>query len=51
MRDLLDSDKFAFRFDIGVGKATHLLKLADKERVFHLIASHFAVIRVKAELD
>lgn len=50
MRDLLDSDEFAFRFDIGVGQATHLLKLADKERMFHLIASHFAVIRVKAEL-
>ena len=30
MRDLLDSDEFAFRFDIGVGQATHLLKLADK---------------------
>ena len=51
MRDLLDSEEFQFRYDIGLGQLASNFSLADKERIFHLIASHYAVIRVKAELD
>ena len=48
---MLDSDKFAFRFDIGVNNLTSNLTLADRDRIVQSIANYFTVIRVKAQID
>lgn len=50
-KDLLDSDDFNFRFDIGISQPVNTMKLSDKERIVNLMAKHFTILVVKAELD
>ena len=52
-RDLIDSDDFNFRYEIGVSQPVNTLKLSDKERlIVDLMAKHFTILGiVKAELD
>ena len=47
----MDSEEFQFRYDLGIGQSSKSLTIYDRDKIFNLIASHFAVIRVKAELD
>lgn len=53
MRQLLDSEDFDFRFDVGLGlgQPTSLLMFTDRERLVQSFAMHYSVLHVKAELD
>ena len=51
MRDLLDSEEFEFRYDIGVAQPSLSLQLTDRDRILRLLMNHFAVVNVKAQLD
>ena len=49
---MIDSDDFDFRYEIGVSQPVNTLKLSDKERlIVDLMAKHFTILIVKAELD
>lgn len=51
MRTLLDSDEFDIRYDIGVSQPTSSLQLIDCDQIVQSFATHFSIMRVKAELD
>ena len=51
LKELIDSEEFQFRYYLGIGQSSHSLVFTDRDTIFNLIASHFAVFRVKAELD
>ena len=51
MRQILDSDEFDFRYDIGVSDLSNNLQLTDCARVVQSLASHYVVVGVKAQLD
>ena len=51
MRNLLDSDEFDFRYDIGIAQPSKDLQLGDCSRVIKLCAAHYTIHSVKAELD
>lgn len=51
MRNLLDSDEFDFRYDIGIAQPSKDLQLRDCDRVVKLCAAHYTIHSVKAELD
>lgn len=51
MRELLDSDSFDFRFEVGVTDVASRLELHDRARIVQSLSTHFTVIRVKAQLD
>ena len=42
---------FSFNMTLAFGQSSHSLVFTDRDAIFNLIASHFAVFRVKAELD
>ena len=48
---MLEKDEYDFRFDIGISQPAHTVTLADKENIVNLMAKHFCILRVKAELD
>ena len=51
MRNLLDSDEFDFRYDIGIAQPSKDLQLGDCGRLIKLCAAHYTIHSVKAELD
>lgn len=51
MRALLDSDEFEFRFDIGVSDLSSRVELSDRVCIVQSLATHFTVVRVKAQID
>ena len=50
-RRILDSEEFAFRFDVGVATPSHRVKLGDRTHIIRSLAAHFTIYSVKAELD
>ena len=48
---LLDSDKFDFRYDCGVPKPSSLFRMIDRDTILSSIAMHYSIIKSKAELD
>ena len=51
MRKLLDSDEYAFRFEIGVCDVSSEVKLSDRDRIVLSLANYFTVVVVKAYID
>ena len=51
MRKLLDSDEYAFRFEIGVCDVSSAVKLSDRDRIVLSLANYFTVVVVKAYID
>ena len=51
MRELLDSDRFEFRFEVGVADISSRLKLSNHGCILQSLATHFTVVRVKAQID
>ena len=51
MRALLDSEEFEFRFDIGFADLSSKLELSDRDRIVQSLATHFTIVRVKAQID
>ena len=46
MRSILNSDKFDFRFEVGIGNV--LSSLEDRKQIVQSITNYFTVVRVKA---
>ena len=51
MIEILDSDAFDFRFDVGVCQPSSSIRLIDLPSIIELFVSHSTVISVKAQLD
>ncbi len=51
VRKLLDGDKMAFRFSIGVSMPSSSVTLNNREAIIRSVATHYSVLSVKAELD
>ena len=51
MADILDSDAFDFRFDVGVSQPSSSISLVDLPSIIELFVSHSTVFSVKAQLD
>ena len=51
LKELMDSDEYDFRYDIGIAQSADAIRLADKEKIVPLMAKHFTILSVKAELD
>ena len=49
MRSILNSDKFDFRFEVGIGNV--LSSLEDRKQIMQSITNYFTVVRVKAQID
>ena len=49
MRSILNSDKFDFRFEVGIGNV--LSSLEDRKQIVQSITNYFTVVRVKAQID
>ena len=49
--EMLGSREFDFRFDIGITQPSTSVRLCDIPYIIELIASHYTVISVKAQLD
>ncbi len=50
-KDLLNSEKFSFRFDCGVCQPASSIKLIDKQHLISSIILHYCIYACKAELD
>lgn len=51
MKDLLDSDAYDFRFDVGLGFAISSMRFADRNEFVQSLAGYFTVVNVKAQID
>ena len=49
LQELMNSEEYDFRFDLGI--TIPKIRLEDKELLVSSMAKHFAVLKVKAELD
>ena len=51
MQELLGSDEYDFRYDLGIGQPVNTIRLEDREKIISSIANHYGILVVKAELD
>jgi hypothetical protein len=51
MREMLDSDEFVFRFEVGVIDAAAKLGLEDCRRIVSTISKYYTIVQAKAQLD
>ena len=51
MRNLLDSEEYEFRYEIGIAQPSGTLQLSDLDRIVETSATHYSTVSVKAELD
>ena len=51
MRQLLDSDEYQMRFNIGLGQPSSSLHLSDLSTIVEMFSTHYSLLNVKAELD
>lgn len=51
LQELLETEEFDFRFDLGISKPVHEIQLTDREMFVSAMALHYGVLVVKAELD
>lgn len=51
LQELLNTEEFDFRYDLGISKPSHEVRLDDRETLVSSMALHFGVLVVKAELD
>ena len=47
----MNSGDYDFRYNLGIAQSVDDICLADKEKIVALMAKHFAILSVKAELD
>ena len=50
MRNLLDSEEYEFRYEIGIAQPSGTLQLSDLDRIVETSATHYSIVSVKAEL-
>ncbi len=50
-RDLVESDDYDFRYDIGLSTRTSSFSLSDRDQIVNSLAIHFTIVVVKAQLD
>ena len=51
MKELLDGDKYLFRFDIGIHQSSKTISTENIDHLLKLFADHYLISSVKAELD
>ena len=51
MKDLLDSDAYDFRFDVGLGFPISSMRFADRDEFVQSLAGYFTVVKVKAQIN
>ena len=51
LHNLLESDEYDFRYNLGVAEQTQTVRLDDKEEIVTHMANHFSIFQVKRELD
>ncbi len=51
LRELLSSSEYDFRYDIGISQPVSGIRFFDKEKIVSLMAKHYVILNVKAELD
>ncbi len=51
MKDLLDSDEYDFRFDIGLGFSTASMNFGDRDKIVQSLAGYYTIVKVKAQID
>ena len=51
LQELLNTEEFNFRYDLGISKPAHEVRLGDRETLVSSMALHYGVLVVKAELD
>jgi len=51
VRDLLDSDEYDFRFDVGMSCLPANFSLADRDRLVQSLSIHHCIVIIKAQLD
>ena len=51
LQQLLGSDEYDFRYDLGITKAAHEVRIVDREKIVTSMALRYGVLVVKAELD
>ena len=51
LQELLEKEEFDFRFDLGISKPAHNIRLTDREMLVSAMALHYGVLVVKAEPD
>ena len=51
LQELLNKEEFDFRYDLGISKPAHAVRLDDRETLVSSMALHYGVLVVKAELD
>ena len=51
MRELLDSEEFMFRFEVGIMDATAKLSLDDRKWIVSLVSKYYTIVLPKAQID
>ena len=51
LQELINGEEYDFRFDLGIAIPVNKIRLEDTELLVSSMAKHFAVLKVKAELD
>ena len=51
LRDLVDKDEYAFRFDAGMSSTSSLITISDKESIATSLGMHYVIFHAKAEID
>jgi len=51
IKELLDSDDYSFRFDVGCSFPTSNIGLINCDQIVSSLASYYTVVRVKAQID
>ena len=51
LQELINSEEYDFRFDLGIAIPVNKIRLQDKELLVSSMAKHFTVLKVKGELD
>lgn len=51
LQELLSSEEYDFRYDLGLGKPVNAIRLEDCEGIVSCMSNHYSILVVKAELD
>ena len=51
LRGLLSSEDYDFRYALGIAQPINTIRIDDVEKIVSVIAKHYAILNVKAELD
>ena len=51
LKELLEEEDYLFRFDIGITQPSSTITVQNIDHILKLIANHYLISSVKAELD